>query len=136
MTRARGTLPWLLLAATTLPLAATPPDLGEMEYTVNCMTCHGVGGHGNGPLAGFGTPVAADLTRLSSRQGGSFPYVTVYETIEGTRRDLKPGSAMPAWKDYYYEDAERAGPLPPHEVEGYLRTRIMAIMQYLAEIQE
>ena len=136
MTCARRAIPGLLLAAATLSLAAPPPDMGEVEYTLNCAKCHGMEARGNGPLADVGTPRAADLTQLSSRNGGSFPYVAVFEAIEGSRHDAMPGSAMPAWKGYYLEEAERAGPVAPFDAEGYLRTRMLAISEYLTRIQE
>jgi len=109
-------------------------DLGKREYDSNCASCHGADGKGKGPYNEFLKRSASDLTTLAKRNGGVFPIARVYETIEGA------GAAhgtreMPIWgQDYkvkagaYYMDT-------PYDPEVYVRTRILALVDYLNRLQ-
>jgi mono/diheme cytochrome c family protein len=49
-------------------------DAGTFEYRSSCATCHGVDGKGKGPLS-FQLKVApSDLTVLTKRSNGVFPF--------------------------------------------------------------
>ena len=56
---------------------------GELEFHRSCASCHGREGKGTGPMAKFLTMKPADLTKLSKRNGGTFPFWQVYRTIDG-----------------------------------------------------
>ena len=61
-------------------------DVGKYEYDTHCAECHGLGGKGDGPyvqLLRAGT-ILPDLTELSKRNDGVFPFRRVDETIDGT----------------------------------------------------
>lgn len=63
-----------------------------------CVPCHGATGVGDGPAAKALTKVPADLTRISARNGGTFPTVRVRRYIEGADEVAAHGSRdMPMW---------------------------------------
>ena len=58
-------------------------DRGKYEYETNCAVCHGLSGKGDGPFAGQlqTAAVVSDLTELSKKNNGVFPFQRVYEII-------------------------------------------------------
>ena len=71
---------------------------GQAEYLNSCAVCHGVDGKGNGPLRDLLMKRPADLTRLSKRNGGTFPYSRVFATIDGRYAVPSHGDReMPVW---------------------------------------
>jgi mono/diheme cytochrome c family protein len=67
------------------------PDKGGIFFMVNCSTCHGVSGDGNGPRAYFITPPPRDFLLETSRQRLNRP--VLFEAIGNGRL----GTNMPAW---------------------------------------
>jgi mono/diheme cytochrome c family protein len=68
---------------------------GKDLFVDYCVGCHGASGKGDGPdAAGVGVPVA-DLTTLSARNGGEFPYVRVMGQIYGYSLGTGPTGPMP-----------------------------------------
>ncbi|MDT3679109.1 MAG: cytochrome c [Burkholderiaceae bacterium] len=109
-------------------------DAGKREYDANCANCHGIEGKGHGPYNQFLQRSAPDLTQLAANNGGVFPLSRVYEAIEGA--GAAHGSRdMPIWgQDYkirageYYMDI-------PYDPEVYVRTRILALVEYINRLQ-
>lgn len=105
---------------------------GRAEYMDSCVVCHGPEGRGDGPLADELQIRPADLTRLSERNGGRFPYSRVFATIDG--RFLVRGHGerdMPVWGRQFLEsDARVYGPAGGeivtteriHELAGYVQS--------------
>ena len=58
---------------------ATPAE----DYAVFCSACHGADGKGDGGVAADLAKKPADLTRLSARNGGTFPTTRVMAQIWG-----------------------------------------------------
>lgn len=112
----------------------TPADFGKLEYESNCANCHGLDGTGNGPYNALLQRSAPDLTQLAKRNNGVFPLSRVYDVIDGA--GAGHGSReMPIWGlDYkiraaeYYMDT-------PYNPEVYVRTRILALVEYLNRLQ-
>lgn len=82
-------------------VAIAPPDPGAVErgaplYAANCMTCHGVGGRGDGPSAAGLNPAPTDLT---------VPHARIHrdEDIAYWIETGIPGSAMPRLGDQLSE---------------------------------
>jgi mono/diheme cytochrome c family protein len=76
-------------------------DAGTM-YTTYCAVCHGKEGKGDGPAAKALTKTPADLTKLSARNGGTFPGVKVRRYIEGLDDVAAHGTRdMPMWGDLF-----------------------------------
>ena len=67
------------------------PQKGKTIYEKLCLTCHGSGGKGDGPIGRSLIPPAADLTLLAKKSD---------KTIVDTVRNGRPGTAMPPWKNY------------------------------------
>lgn len=108
-------------------------DLGKREFEANCASCHGISGKGDGPMREFLTRPPADLTILSRNNAGVFPTQRLYEVIDG-RRVPSHGREMPVWgREYKVKDAPMAD--EPWDAEMYVRTRIMALLDYLSRLQ-
>lgn len=81
-------LPILALAACVEPEGPT----GAEDYAAFCAACHGMSGKGDGAAAATLARAPADLTRLSARNGGSFPGTRVMAKIWGYT-GVAPGRA-------------------------------------------
>ena len=115
--------------------AAEDEHLGVIEYEIACMSCHGLRGKGDGPLARDLTPLPSDLTRIAKSSGGKFPFKRVVDIIDGRKQVKGHGPrAMPVWGDRYRVYVE------PGEsrtvVERRARNRIRALAQYVESLQE
>lgn len=108
---------------------------GEAEYLNSCAACHGGRGIGNGPLAPALVTRPADLTELTKKNGGEFPYYRVFAVIDG--RYVVPGHGdrdMPVWgRQFIEEDARTFGPLGGEIVTT---DRIHALAEYIATLQQ
>jgi len=127
----------VLVLATTAVGAAE--DIGKREYDNNCAVCHGAAGQGNGPYAGIINTRVPDITTLQKSNGGVFPYDRVYQMIDGRADVAAHGSRdMPIWgNEYnvkaaeYYSDYMRE-----YSAEGFVRGRILALINYIYNLQE
>jgi mono/diheme cytochrome c family protein len=134
-------------ALVVTPLLATAQktfDLGKREYESNCAVCHGPAGRGDGPymkFMAFKGKGVGDLTLIAVRNGGSFPFQKVYETIDGTVEvEIHGPRDMPIWgkdyvrqaKDAFRDENYMMGSFDP---DLYTRTRILALTDYLNRIQ-
>ena len=78
-----------------------------------------------------------DLTELSKKNNGVFPFKRVYETIDGTQNVMAHGTQlMPVWGPRYkvevgrsFYDDFRADP------EAFVRARILALTEYVYRLQ-
>jgi mono/diheme cytochrome c family protein len=109
---------------------------GEEFYQIACADCHGLDGRGAGPMAQFLTVKPSDLTTLSLRNGGVFPFRQVFDVVDGRTVVPPHGSrpGMPLWGAVFQDFArERFG---PHGTESYVRGRLMELVLYLETIQQ
>lgn len=84
------------------PIKPTPASNAEQMFTSYCAACHGPTGVGNGPAAAALTKAPADLTKISARNGGTFPEVRVKRYIEGADEIAAHGSRdMPMWGELF-----------------------------------
>ncbi len=124
---------------------AQESDVGKFEYQMGCAACHGADGKGMGPVAArFGVP-PPDLTVLAKKNGGVFPFNSVYEVIDGRQVVIAHGTRdMPIWGDRFTPSPNRAASpnaadsfvSPSFDPEIIVRTRILAVIDYLNRIQE
>ncbi len=71
---------------------------GGEEYRKFCAQCHGLTGRGDGPVASELKTPPGDLTLLSKKNNGTFPYQHVFDTISGKNEIKAHGSRdMPMW---------------------------------------
>ena len=84
------------------PIKQTPASNAKMMFDTYCAVCHGKEGKGNGPAAASLTKAPADLTKISARNGGTFPEVKVRRYIEGLDEVPAHGTRdMPMWGDLF-----------------------------------
>jgi mono/diheme cytochrome c family protein len=109
-------------------LPSTYMPTGEQIYKQYCATCHGADARGNGPLAAMLKTQPPDLTKLSQRHGGKFPYDYVASVIEfGPGVSAHGSSDMPTWGPIFgYFDKRN---------EKVVRQRIKNLSDYLASLQ-
>ena len=107
---------------------------GKVEFKQYCAVCHGSGGTGGSALQrqNFLKVTPADLTRLSKRHGGEFPFWNVYNVIDGRVEIRGHGTrAMPIWADAFQaEEGQRLG------AETRAVGRILSLVFYLQSIQK
>jgi mono/diheme cytochrome c family protein len=96
----------VLGAACGQPTASRPDiGLGEMPaeqrtelFDRLCASCHGLDGHGDGPVAAQLIVRPPDLTTLARRHAGKFPREYVVDVLSGERRIRAHGTReMPIW---------------------------------------
>lgn len=125
----------LVGSAGTAP-AADRASIGQLEYTANCAVCHGTAGKGDGPYATSLTVKAPDLTVLAKNNGGVFPANRVFELIDGRAEVQGHGPReMPVWGEDYLSQAGREFDDYPINREAFVRGRILALIDYLYQLQ-
>ena len=128
--RVRERIANLLTHIESLQQASSGPnEPGARLFKTYCATCHGVNGRGNGPVADQLRKRPPDLTKYTARNGGVFPSERVQQIINGRGVAAHGDREMPVWGDAF---RSVEGGLSPEAV----KTRIDAIVQYLAAIQE
>ena len=141
---------WLMIGSFTAVFAAAAQaedfDAGKAEFQSSCASCHGADGKGKGPVSEQLKVPPPDLTVLTKNNNGVFPTNAVYETIYGSKTIPAHGTReMPIW-------GERFNPIMnyPHIIdptydaldpnresrEVVVRTRILAVIDYLGRIQQ
>jgi len=119
--------------------------IGSDEYRISCLSCHGVGGRGNGPLAKFLNTKPTDLTMIAKNNGGhypdlkagTYPFIRVYQVIDGRANVGVHGDrAMPVWGNRYLID-EPGGYTPfGGQYEKVVRGRILELVYYIQTLQQ
>jgi mono/diheme cytochrome c family protein len=90
-------IPFLDASGATAAEPATVAQ-GRALYAAHCISCHGVGGKGDGRRAGGLNPAPADLTGLAARHGGAFDADAVAAHIDGRASVRQHGPrTMPVW---------------------------------------
>ena len=138
------TIPILVAAALALgvsgmAVSADKFDLGKQEYMDKCAVCHGQSGKGDGGVTGILKHAPTDLTVLSKNNGGVFPVDRIYQVIDGRVFIMSHGDRdMPIWGKAYQVEKVRAAEHyvdVPYNMEMYVRSRILALIDYLNRIQ-
>jgi len=96
-----------ILASSAQTQKTQPPETthlidsvqGPVLYRAYCAVCHGKDGKGGGPMAKSLKVPPPDLTRLATRNGGSFPMARIQRIISGEEpRPAGHGTReMPVW---------------------------------------
>lgn len=110
-------------------------QIGADAYAAACAVCHGSDGKGGGEFADVLTVAPPDLTVLKSRNDDVFPYLDVFQIVDGRTTLRAHGtSAMPIWGDTFKQEiGENAGPFGS---ELLVRARIVALVDYIESIQQ
>jgi mono/diheme cytochrome c family protein len=108
---------------------ATIHEDAKDMYMHYCAACHGANGKGLGPSADALKTPPSDLTTLSKRHDGKFPYEYVTSVLQfGTRIVAHGSSDMPIWGPIF-------GSMENYN-EAAVKERIRKLCEYLASIQE
>lgn len=114
-------------------------DPGKREYQNSCAVCHGTNGKGANASVDFLKTTPTDLTTLSRKNGGVFPFERVYAVIDGREMSTSHGSRdMPVWGTRYNAEKVQAGEYyvdMPYDMEMYVRARIISLIDYLHRLQ-
>lgn len=114
-------------------------DVGKLEYQNSCALCHGKDGRGTGAIVDLLKKAPTDLTMLSKRNNGVFPFAHVYAVIDGREMIKAHGDRdMPAWGNRYSSDTTKAAEYymdVPYDMEMYSRSRVLALIDYLNRMQ-
>lgn len=112
---------------------------GAAEYRIACFQCHGEAGKGDGPMSLLLTIKPADLTQLAKKNNGKFPFLDVFQTIDGRAVVKAHGEGpMPIWGDRYVAQSGAAGvePYKSYTAEPFVRARILELTYYIQSIQQ
>jgi mono/diheme cytochrome c family protein len=108
------------------PIKPTPVTDAKKMFDSYCAVCHGNDATGNGPAAKALTKAPADLTKISARNGGTFPDVRVRRYIEGVDEVAAHGTRdMPMWGTLFQSLNSDTDQL-----------RIAALTEYLKSLQK
>ena len=102
---------------------------GSRIFQYRCAACHGVDGRGHGSASATLNHKPANLTLISQRNGGKFPYEQVKEIIEGKQesRLARGERQMPLYGPIFHEiDAD----------QDWGEVRLDAITKQLESIQQ
>lgn len=111
--------------------------LGKSTFEARCALCHGADGKGGGEIAELFQVPPSDLTTLSERNGGNYPFARVYSIIvDGMDAAGHGESEMPIWGDYFIASAlEERGARLSDAIE-MAQGRILSLTYYLESIQQ
>lgn len=117
----------------TLSARSLASESGADIYRQNCAECHGADARGNRPEAAvIPTINPPDLTLLSKRHNGKFPFQEVEEWIDGRKQvPFHKRFDMPYWGVKFQEPGKEFTP----ESEAAVKAKIDAVVEYLRSIQ-
>ncbi|KXB29310.1 hypothetical protein AT959_15170 [Dechloromonas denitrificans] len=137
MLKAAVCLVLLLAAAGARSADGNSLELGRLEYLNSCAVCHGADGRGQTPMATQLKAEPANLRLLAKRNGGNFPTARAYEMIDGRLAvPAHGGREMPVWGQRYTSEAGPAHNYHPYRTEAEVRSRILALIDYLYTLQD
>ena len=125
---------WATSPSTALAQQEAIAAVGQQEFRHACAVCHGLGGKGDSVMTTLNllTVRPPDLTQLSKKHQGQFPFWQVYRIIDGREEVKGHGTRdMPIWGEVFRqpEGGKRAD-------ETGAIGRILALVYYLQSIQE
>jgi mono/diheme cytochrome c family protein len=107
---------------------------GKYEFRQHCAICHGIDGKGDSVMMNLNLLVEKppDLTQLSKRHGGKFPFWEVYRIVDG-REPIKGHGApdMPIWGELWTIQNGKG-----LKSETKAAERILTLVHYLQSFQE
>lgn len=122
-------LPFLVIQTSAFAQPAKILKEGKNDYELSCQACHGKEGKGDGEMASILVMPPADLTQISKRNKGKFPFWRTYEIVAG-QKDVNghQGFQMPQFWLRYRRDEDKP---------AYFKAeiRILLLTHYLESIQ-
>ena len=138
----RQSINWVTLAvmvcAYSSLAAETDLPAGQRIFKQNCASCHGEDGKGAGWLSEYLKSPVPSLVQLKQKNKGFFPSKRIYEIIDGRAAIKAHGPRiMPIWGATF--DTHSADNEPSNSksyTEEKVRKRILAVIDYISQIQE
>jgi mono/diheme cytochrome c family protein len=104
---------------------------GKPVFEQYCATCHGHDAKGGGVASNLLTVKPPDLTMISKKNNGTFPFWRMYGVIDGREEVRAHGTRdMPIWGAEFRAEAT-SSPTAQSQVRG----RILELVYYLQSIQ-
>lgn len=124
----------LMALGLATPGMAEDNKVGADAFRVACAVCHGTTGQGEGEFADVLKVKPPNLTKLSANNDGVFPYLKVFQIVDGRASIRAHGSSvMPIWGDTFTR--EIGGSAGPFGSELLVRARIVALVDYVESLQ-
>lgn len=125
---------WLaILLLSAPPAAAQDIALGEATFLQACAGCHGEAADGDGPMTEVLTVPVPDLTRITARNGGAFPWLRVVHVVDGRSGLRAHGGPMPVFGSIFEGDTAVAD--APDGTPVIMSARVLAVVAYLESLQ-
>lgn len=119
---------------TAAPAMAAENRVGAETFATHCAACHGTTGLGDGEFADILTVKPPNLTTLSERNHGEFPYLATMRVIDGRTVVRGHGVLMPIWGEVFKDEiGDRAGPFG---AELLIRAQIISLVDYIETLQK
>lgn len=104
---------------------------GKPDFQGYCASCHGINATG-----GKGSEIpdpGPDLTHLSKKNGGTFPFEQVYDVIDGRKLAAAHQRLldMPLWGVYFQPQGS-----PDSASEAKVKSRITDLVRYIESLQK
>lgn len=110
-------------------------QLGRNEFVKTCAVCHGDYGKGDGLFSPQLSLKPKDLTTIKEKNNGTFPFIMIYEIIDGrTGAGVHGSRTMPIWGDHF--SAENWLNVSTKHAETLSRGKLLELLLYLNSIQE
>jgi mono/diheme cytochrome c family protein len=104
---------------------------GKRDFGELCAQCHGANGTGEGRTLIEANP--PDLTLLSRKNGGKFPFEHVYRIVDGREMtESHRRAAMPFWGQALQKHGQENTP----ESDAAVKARIRDVVDYISSIQK
>lgn len=124
----------LMIPILTVGNSLEAQSVGELLFKRNCVSCHGVAGRGDGPLAaGLGT-APADLTKIAARRDGVWPMLEVMSILDGYLKTTNPREDMPVFEGFL--DDEMVEFETGNGVTTLVPTKLIEVVNYLETLQD
>jgi mono/diheme cytochrome c family protein len=115
------------------PAMAQDNAEGRTVYQGACAACHGPEGLGDGPMAALLTIPVPDLTGITARNAGVFPWLKVVHVVDGRTGLRGHGGPMPIFGEVFRGDPVAAD--GPDGTPVITSARVLAVVDYLMSIQ-
>lgn len=123
----------VLALVPALPVAAQENVEGREIFVGACAGCHGEDGTGDGPMAELLTVPVPDLTAITEREGGTFPWLKIVHMVDGRTGLRGHGGPMPIFGAVFTGDTVAAD--GPDGTPVITSNRVLEVVDYLMSIQ-
>ena len=104
------------------PIKPTPASDAATMFQSYCAVCHGKDAKGGGPAASALAKAPADLTHISTRNGGTYPEIKVKRFIQGLDTISAHGTRdMPMWGDLFRALDQNTAEIRVQALSDYLK---------------